>query len=135
MAEGSRSLLVSNQLSLPPVVLSPPRNDSKSRMLKLNSKLVIGQSNILLSPRQPLAPIRGSHLSRSRSPKMSAIDDPVGQGLRKASLVQAMTLNPSPHRRHKNSAAPQIDNAALNSDIMVLISKPRGVNKVDPLRL
>lgn len=152
MVEGSKSLLATNQLSLPPVIVSPrvQRNDStRSHMLKLSNKLLISglqQSNILLSPRgagaTALAPIRGQHnqhfSSQSRSPKLSGAgiainDDPIGENLRKASLVQAMSLNPSPRRQRKIEA--QQDNGELNSDIMVLISKPRGVSKVDPLRL
>ena len=50
MADGTKGLLVNNQLNLPPV--SPPHKDGRALKLKLNTKLTMGQhSNILLSPR------------------------------------------------------------------------------------
>ena len=50
---------------------------------------------------------------------------------KKASIYQAKSLNPSP-RRQRNTATGEQE---MNSDIMILISKPRGVSKIDPLRL
>lgn len=63
-----------------------------------------------------------------------------GLSRKKASMVaqgsnnptRSPSRHPSPHRIRRNMNGNEDE---LNSDIMVLISKPNGVNKIDPLRL
>ena len=153
-----------NQLNLPPVVQSPHRTNQDggtARTIKLN-QLQIGHN--LLSPRQDhgLAPIRGSNMSRNRrisppqhllnrsnhdvmmmggsiSSPISIPDTATGISQKKASFVaaaqQIKSQSPSPHRSIRRDGTNWGGGDELNSDIMVLISKPKGVSKVDPLRL